>query len=165
LIKTLAPDRSADTALFRSEELIPYALNRLHMDMCLVWVEALRPHGLTVPRWQVLAILSLFDGSRIGLIAEMSGNEQPQTSRIIDQMVRDRLVERRPASEDSRAVGVWLTAKGRALYARLLPEAHEQVAHLFRNFTRAEKDVLLKFLKRLMRDVRPEAGGTPDLKP
>jgi DNA-binding MarR family transcriptional regulator len=102
----------------------------------------------------------LFDGSRIGAIAEMSGSDQPQVSRVIDQMQRDGLVERRPSDEDNRVVQVWLTAKGRALYNKLLPHARDYVARLFRNFKRGEMDDLLTLLERLLRDIAP-IGAEP----
>jgi DNA-binding MarR family transcriptional regulator len=96
-----------------------------------------------------LSVLSVFDGSRIGVIADLAGEDQPAVSRVIDQLVRDDLVERRPANDDSRAVEVWITAKGRNIYTELLPAAEEYVHHLVAGFSTQETQAMLRLLDRL----------------
>jgi len=128
---------------------LPYLLNRLTRRLNQVWRNAIRPVGLTNTRWQVLSVLSVFDGSRIGVIADLAGEDQPAVSRVIDQLVRDDLVERRPADDDSRAVEVWITAKGRNIYTELLPAAEEYVHHLVAGFSTQETQAMLRLLDRL----------------
>ncbi len=110
--------------------LLPYLLNRLTSRINQLWLEEIRDSGLTVQRWQVLSILAAFDGCRVGQIAEFSGNEQPVVSRVLDQMERDGLVERRRAEGDSRVVQVWLTVKARELITRLAPAAQQYIGRL-----------------------------------
>lgn len=54
------------------------------------------------------------------MIAEISGVSQAVLSRVIDQMERDKLVSRKPAPGDNRAVEVWITGKGRQLLESLM---------------------------------------------
>src|SRR4051812_23941808 len=108
-----------------SDYLVPYLLNRAFGSFSRAWLEHLREHGMTVARWQALAILAEDDGARVGQLAEVSCAEQAVTSRVVEQMERDGLVERRPAVGARRAVEVWLTRRGRTLYKRLLPAAIE----------------------------------------
>jgi DNA-binding MarR family transcriptional regulator len=108
--------------------LVPYLLSRAYNGFTQAWMQNLRAHGVTMPRWQILAILSEYDGARIGQLAEMSGTAQAVTSRVVDQMERDGLVERRPAPDDRRAVEVWVTAHGRSTFGELLPEADRVLA-------------------------------------
>ncbi len=133
--------------------LLPYLLNRLTARINQLWLAQIRDHGLTVQRWQVLSILRPFDGARIGQIAEMSGNEQPVVSRVIDQMERDGLVQRRRAREDSRAVEVWLTDAGRALFDRLSPLATAYVTRLLGGVDEGEVKRAMGLLWKLLDDL------------
>lgn len=135
-------------------EMLPYLLGRVATRANQLWVRQLRDHGLTIGRWQVLAVLSRFDGSRIGTIADLSGGEQPAISRVVDQMERDGLVVRRPSLHDSRAVEVWLTEQGRSIYLKLLPEAEEFVQRMLCKLSDIEIRQLQNLLERLFSDMQ-----------
>ena len=135
-------------------EMLPYLMNRVTSRANQLWVKTLREHGLTVGRWQVLSVLSRFDGSRIGTIADLSGGEQPAVSRVIDQMERDGLVSRRPSLQDSRAVEVWITARGREVFTNLMPEADAFVQRMLRNLSAAEVRQLSGLLERIFSDLQ-----------
>jgi MarR family transcriptional regulator for hemolysin len=137
---------------------LPYLMNRLTSRLNQVWRNAIRPCGLTNTRWQVLSVLSVFNGSRVGVIADLIGEEQPAVSRVIDQLVRDKLVERRPAKGDSRAVEVRITATGRKVYAQLLPAAEKYVHHLVAGFSTQETQMMLRLLDRLSLNVETAKG-------
>jgi DNA-binding MarR family transcriptional regulator len=135
-------------------DLLAYALNRLYSESNQKWLAEIRPYGLTTPRWQVLSILVPFDGSRIGTIADLSGTDQPILSRVIDQMQRDDLVERRASITDSRAVELWITSKGRELHKRLMPSASQYIEEMTHNFTDQEKTQLMSFMTRLLNNIK-----------
>jgi len=137
-----------------SDEILPYLMNRLTGRMNQLWMQKLRDHGLTVARWQVLGVLSRFDGCRIGTIADLAGTEQPATSRVIDQMQRDNLVMRRPAVDDSRAVEVWMTDSGRKLFTKLEPEAHDFVSGLTRNLSKEDIQAMTGHLEQMLSDLQ-----------
>ena len=136
--------------------MLPYLLSRVSARTNQLWVRQLRDHGLTIGRWQVLNVLSTYDGSRIGTIADLSGGEQPAVSRVIDQMERDGLVKRRPSLNDSRAVEVWITQRGRAIYAELMPEAKAFVARMLRTLSDTESKQMNDLLERLFSDLQEE---------
>ncbi len=135
-------------------EMLPYLMNRVTGRVNQLWVKTLREHGLTVGRWQVLSVLSRFDGSRIGTIADLSGGEQPAVSRVIDQMERDGLVARRPSLHDSRAVEVWITGRGREITTALMPEAEAFVHRMFRKLSPTDIRRLTEMLERLFSDLQ-----------
>lgn len=137
-------------------EMLPYLLSRVSARTNQLWVRKLRDHGLTIGRWQVLNVLSTYDGSRIGTIADLSGGEQPAVSRVIDQMERDGLVKRRPSLNDSRAVEVWITQRGREIYAELMPEAKAFVARMLRTLSDTESKQMNDLLERLFSDLQEE---------
>lgn len=137
-------------------EMLPYLLTRVASRTNQLWVRQLRDHGLTIGRWQVLNVLNRFDGSRIGTIADLSGGEQPAVSRVIDQMERDGLVKRRPSLDDSRAVEVWITGQGRAVYDELMPAANAFVQRMLRALGNDEIEQLQSLLERLFGDLQDE---------
>ena len=136
--------------------MLPYQMNRVTARANQLWTKTLREHGLTVGRWQVLSVLSRFDGSRVGTIADLSGGEQPAVSRVIDQMERDGLVNRRPALDDSRAVQVWISARGRELFDELLPHAERFVQRMVRTLTESEIKQMNSALDRIFSDLQEE---------
>lgn len=135
-------------------EMLPYLMNRVTTRANQLWVRTLREHGLTIGRWQVLSVLTQFDGSRIGTIADLSGGEQPAVSRVIDQMERDGLVVRRPSLDDSRAVEVWITDRGRAIVTELMPEANAFVARMLRKLDDSEVRLLRSLMERIFSDLQ-----------
>ena len=141
-----------------ANELFPYQLTRLATRISQLWLQQIRDRGLTTGRWQVLCVLSRFDGSRVGTIADLSGTEQPAISRVLDQMARDGLLERRAALDDSRAVEIWITPEGQAVFEELLPEAKAFVKTLLRNFKPDEITTISNYLDRLFGDLRESSG-------
>ena len=137
-------------------EMLPYLLNRVTARANQLWIKQLRSHGLTVGRWQVLSVLTRFDGSRIGTIADLSGGEQAAVSRVIDQMERAGLVTRRPSLTDSRAVEVWITARGSETYTELLPAAEDFVDRMLQNFDADEIDTMTTMLDKLFSSLQED---------
>ncbi|MGI9309234.1 MAG: MarR family winged helix-turn-helix transcriptional regulator [Gammaproteobacteria bacterium] len=145
-----------------NNELFPYMLNRVTGQINQLWLRQLRDRGLTIGRWQLMCVLHRFDGSRVGTIADLSGTEQPAISRVIDQMERDGLVQRRPALDDSRAVEVWFTAAGRKVYDDLLPEANAFVKGLTRNVPQQDIDRVTRVIEGMLTDLQEhEAESKP----
>ncbi len=134
-------------------DLLPYLMNRLTSKINRMWLLELRPHGLTIPRWQVLSILTVMDGCRVGELAEMAGSEQAVLSRVVDQMQRDGLVERRPAADDSRATEVWISEAGGSLYQQLLPQAALHVDRLVQAFDKGEASRMAQSLEKMLEDI------------
>jgi DNA-binding MarR family transcriptional regulator len=134
--------------------MLPYLMNRVTSRANQLWIKTLREHNLTIGRWQVLSVLSRFDGSRVGTIADLSGGEQPAVSRVIDQMERDELVSRRPALDDSRAVQVWISPRGRQVYEELLPHAEAFVERMLRTLSDEEITTLNHCLERVFSDLQ-----------
>ncbi len=86
-----------------------------------------REMGLRIPEWRVMACLHDQDGLMITQLAHYALMEQSRITRIIDQMVTRRLVERRNDTVDGRRVRIYLTDEGQALSSELVAaaKAHE----------------------------------------
>jgi len=114
------------------------------------WRRELGPAGETVSRWQVLSVLSAADGARVGLMADLLGISQPVLSRVIDQLERDGLVERRAVVGDDRGVAVWRTPRGRSQFEALVPAAGALVDESLAGFRPSEVAQLHSLLTRLV---------------
>ena len=91
-------------------------------------LQALKPRRFTIARWRALCVLVENSGMTVGDLAAVTVIERTAMSRVIDQMARDRLVERRPSATDRRIVEVHVTPHGRAEFAEIVPVARRVYA-------------------------------------
>src|SRR5439155_789529 len=72
---------------------------------------------------QLAALYVLADGgvTTVSDLADTLGRSPSATSRLVDGLVRRRLVERRPEVEDRRQKTLWLTQRGKALLRMVDP--------------------------------------------
>jgi len=87
---------------------------------------------MTLSRFDFLAQLDRYpEGLRMNALSRYLMVTGGNVTGLTDQLVKEGLVERVQDAQDRRSYLVRLTAKGRALFARMA-EAHEQwLAHLF----------------------------------
>jgi len=128
---------------------LPYKLFRISNRLTLTLRENLRPVKITLPRWRVLSVLSARDGRSIGELAEFTVIGQSTLSRVIDQMERDKLVERRPSKKDNRIVQVFLKPAGKETFEKILPSAMLHYKRAIEGFSEEEQKTLDQFLRRI----------------
>jgi MarR family transcriptional regulator, organic hydroperoxide resistance regulator len=150
---TLGPGLSLD-------DFLPYLLNRITNSLNRDLREDFRRIGITVPRWRVLAVLKDRDGRSIGDLAIYTVIEQPTLSRVIDQMERDGLVERRTGAVDSRVVEVHLTPRGTELYATLAPLALRHYRRAVAGMDDESRRELVRLLRHLLGNVNHPANAS-----
>lgn len=103
---------------------LPYLVNRVGFALVASFTaEALKPHGLSIEMWRVLAALSNNGGQRQVDLAAMTSIDASTLSRLVSRLVRMGQVTRSRSETSSREVLVALTPKGRALVQRLIPIA------------------------------------------
>ena len=93
---------------------------------------------------QLAALYVLAEGSTttVADLAEAIGRSPSATSRLVDGLVRRRLVERRREDDDGRLRSVWLTARGRAML-RIVDRARaEQFLAAVRPLPRGERALI-----------------------
>jgi DNA-binding MarR family transcriptional regulator len=123
-----------------------YTSNYLH-QLQLRW---LKPHGLTIPQYNVLRILrgQYPKPSTVNLIIERMLDKSSNASRIVDKLESKSLVERKQCAEDRRAVDVYISQGGLDLLAQLdseLVEWEDQICHLDEVECKSLNDLLDKF--------------------
>ncbi|ALS24639.1 MULTISPECIES: MarR family winged helix-turn-helix transcriptional regulator [Paenibacillus] len=80
-----------------------------------------QPYDITTEQWTVLNRLSERDGITQKDLAHRAEKDQTNITRILDQLERKGLVERRPNAVDRRSFLTFITDKGRSLNQVLLP--------------------------------------------
>jgi len=128
---------------------VPYLLNRAGARIATAFSEEVRPLGASLQMWRVLAALRERDGRRMGDLSVMTSIEVSTLTRLVDQMEKKSLVERRRDPDDARVVALHVTAAGKRLTRRIVPiaERYEQVA--LKGFAPVEVQVLRAALRRL----------------
>lgn len=123
---------------------------------------ALREIGVSVPMWRALSALRHRDGQTIGELAQLTVLDRSSLGRLLDDMARERLVEREPLPDDRRALVVSLSAKGRKVFETTLPVVQLFYRDVFKGVTPEEFETLMRVLHRIKTNARMMAD-TADL--
>ena len=124
--------------------------------------ERLRPHGLDVAGWRILATLSDGDGLSVGELAASVLFQQPTLTKMIDRMEGEGLVERRREDRDRRKVRVFITAEGRRKVRGVLSAAKAHEAEILNGYTVEESRSLKAVLRTLIeRNAAPGRSDAP----
>ena len=86
--------------------------------------------GLSPARLSALSVVAFAGPISIGRLAAAEGVKSPTMTGIVNGLVQDGLVERRPAVGDQRSVEVAITPKGRRLFNAARRRRVEAVAQL-----------------------------------
>jgi DNA-binding MarR family transcriptional regulator len=138
------------------EQFLPYIFYLITSRLSQRFLERLRPHGMTVPRWRVLMVIANKGPSSIGKLVELTFIPQSGVSRVIDQMERDKLVVRRNSPEDQRVVEVHLSTRGKSIYRRLAHVAVSYADAVVSDFSRRERAELFAMLSRVLSNLQSE---------
>ena len=84
--------------------------------------------GLTVPQFRTLCFLSTAPGSTLSAVADFVGLSLPAMSRLVDGLVEQRFMERRPCENDRRQVRLSITSSGERAVNEARQMAQAQLA-------------------------------------
>ncbi len=105
--------------------------------------------GLTEQQWRILRTLWDTDEQPLLALAETTLLPSPSLVGIIDRLERDGLVTRKRSSKDRRVVHICLTAKGRSLEEKVMPEVEEVYSTIDARLTEREWQTLHRLLTKL----------------
>lgn len=116
---------------------------------------------ITLARFDLLASLYREDGQTLAGLSRALLVTAGNVTGLVDRAERDGVVERRPEPTDRRVFRVWLTQKGRALIAELLPLHARHVHELIGSLPATDRRELRRLLGGLRDHLRrPAAGAT-----
>ena len=107
------------------EGLVSYLLARASFAVSGPFAAGLKAHRITMRQWRILGTLWDSEGMPLGELAGAIMCEQSTTTRLVDRLVADGLVDKRPSADDRRKVQLVLTPKGRAETQELVALADE----------------------------------------
>jgi MarR family transcriptional regulator for hemolysin len=117
--------------------------------------------GLTEATWRPLVyVRRLGDGVRQKELATALSIEGPSLVRILDNLERRGLIERRADESDRRARGIHLTRAGRELAKRAAKAGGEVQARVLASVTPAE----LEACQRVLANIERQLEERPDLR-
>lgn len=145
-----------------TDDYLLYLLARASALVSGQFHDRLRPLGLDVAEWRILATLSGEDGMTIGEMAEFVLFRQPTLSKIIDRMEADALVERRKGDTDRRKIRVYITPSGRERVTGALAEAKTHEAEILAGYTDEEERLLKGVLRTLIGRNTPQTPHRRD---
>jgi DNA-binding MarR family transcriptional regulator len=102
---------------------VPFQLNRLAAEVSgALSGEYQERYGLDIPEWRVLATLGFRnEACSAQYIAHCTRTHKSTVSRAVTALMTRQLVERVENEDDRREFALRMTAKGRALYQKLIP--------------------------------------------
>ena len=114
----------------------------------------LRAYGLTEATWRPLAYVGrLGGGVRQKELATALSIEGPTLVRLLDNLERRGLIERREDETDRRARGIYLTRSGRELAGRVAKVGTEIQARLLAKVPPADLETCQRVLDRIDREL------------
>jgi DNA-binding MarR family transcriptional regulator len=114
----------------------------------------LRPYGVDYARWRVLAVLQEHSGATMGRLADLTSVDRTTLTRTLGLMEKAGLVARRQRKSDRRSLAISLTAKGRRMFARILPLTLGETDRALTGFSSEEIGALRDRLSRMADNLR-----------
>lgn len=93
--------------------------------------EAISKLGATRSQWTVIAVVSGKPGATQRVIAEALEISEASAGRLVDRLIAEGMVERKPKADDRRAHAIFLTEKGEKLTGQLGDVASETEDAIF----------------------------------
>jgi DNA-binding MarR family transcriptional regulator len=101
---------------------LPFRLNRLAAevsgDLAQVYTDRF---GIDIPQWRILATLAVREPRSARFIVRCTRTHKTRISRAVSRLLGLGLIERAGDGADRRETQLRMTAKGRALYAEIVP--------------------------------------------
>lgn len=111
--------------------------------------ENIRSFGLTEPQFGVLETLGHLGPMLTGELSRKRLVSGGNVTVVVDNLMKQGLVERRVCAEDRRQIYVQLSAKGRRLFEKIFPKHAEFIVSLVGVLAEEEQQDLGRLLKKL----------------
>jgi MarR family transcriptional regulator, organic hydroperoxide resistance regulator len=137
---------------------LPYLVARASFAILHDFHSLLKPAGMRVPEWRVLATLSAGGGYTVGALARATLFKQPTLSKLLDRLERRGLVRRVAGGMDLRHSLVELTARGRKRIRPIVAQARRREKAVLKGYRardiKAFKALLKAFIAGFERKAR-----------
>ena len=131
-------------------EHIAYLLAQANRQVQKQLDDEFRREGVPVEQWRILKLLGERNGRSMGDLTQAALLNHPTLTKMIDRMVSDALVYRRPDPEDGRRVLIFISERGRAVNERLNRLAALHQDELIEGYGDRETEELKRLLEELI---------------
>ena len=146
------------------DESLGFQVRRCHRAFDRVLSAQLAPAGMTSGFWYFLRALWHENGATQRRLAQLNNVTEPTAVTLLAAMERMDLIRRDRNTQDRRKINVFLTARGEALEADLIPTAAQINEIAGEGVSPAELATCLRVLKRMTENLSRETqrlSGSP----
>jgi len=137
------------------DNIICFVAYRTSLKMRQYRTELFKANGynVTSEQWRVLHRLWEEDGISQNEIARRLFKQDPSITRILDDLAKDGLIERKTISKNRRKYNVFLTEKGKTLTVQLRVIAKEAVGKACQGIDKQEIDRAIDVLNKIYQNI------------
>lgn len=143
-----------------AEHSIGFLLNRTARRMSAALAARFEPYDITPEQFGVLRRLAEEDGITQKELAERTAKDQTNMTRLLDQLERKGLIERRQKADDRRCYLIYGSAKGHRLGETLAPIEEEAMGEMLAGLSEMQIAELRRTLDVIASNAgQPAEGG------
>ncbi|TWA60688.1 DNA-binding MarR family transcriptional regulator [Azospirillum brasilense] len=159
------PQREDAAGLPQSGATLPRAVREAHRALTRALQVRIVDHGVSMGQWYFLRALWDEDGLTQRELSQRVGMMEPTTVTALNNLERCDLVQRVRNPHDRRKVNIYLTPKGKALRADILPCAEEIEESATQGVSLDDLALTVSVLRRVSANLGglPPIGGDDDL--
>lgn len=109
--------------------------------------------GITIEQWPILMILSLYPDSTQQDLAQETNKDKTTVTRLINNMVKNDLLERKSADKDRRKNTITVTPEGARVREKVLRTFRNYELGLLEGITDEEFQITLSVLLRMVGNI------------
>jgi homoprotocatechuate degradation regulator HpaR len=148
--------RPSDKGMRGFERSLPMSLLRAREAVMKKFSPALKEHGLSPQQWRVIRVLVEAPELDASEIAERCALLMPSVSRILQNLHKRGLVDRKTDAGDQRRSMISITPSGRALFETLSPINEARYAYITEKFGYGKLELLYELLDELVEKIEQE---------
>lgn len=138
----------------RLEEFLPYRLsyltNIIGNGLAGLYTDQF---GIAHTEWRVMAVLGMCSNVSASFVAEKTAMDKVATSRAINNMIKNKLIDRSFSDDDKRRSELNLSKLGQETYEKIVPLVQEYETKLIKTLSKTEIDQLDIILSKLTKHV------------
>ncbi len=143
------------TPHFHLEDFLPYRLSIAANAVSKRIAKTYAPDKLSRTQWRVMAVLASHKKMTAQMVADKTGMDKTTVSRAVGKLLDRDLLKRGISRQDARSAPLSLNAKGRAMFAKIAPEALRQEQDIKDMFSDKDLRLFLTFLDKLVDGDKP----------
>ena len=133
------------------ERSLPMTLMQTREAVMKKFIPSLKAHGLTPQQWRVIRALEHESGLEISELAERCYLLMPSLSRIINHLVKEKLIQRQTVDSDQRRSKIYVTELGQALFEKVAPKSIERYVEIEEKYGVRKLELLYELLDDLIK--------------